>query len=58
MLDSSGPDLMHILKEMASEMQNLSVQSSFSDDENVRDFMAQLCNIDSRNFLTPAELLE
>ncbi|PNF19482.1 hypothetical protein B7P43_G02341 [Cryptotermes secundus] len=58
MLDSSGPDLMHILKEMANEMQNLSVQSSFSDDDNVRDFMAQLCNIDSRNFLTPAELLE
>jgi hypothetical protein len=58
MLDYSGPDLMHILKEMADEMQNRSVQSSFSDDENVQDFMAQLRNIDSRNFLTPAELLE
>jgi replication-associated recombination protein RarA len=58
MLDYSGPDLMHILKEMADEMQNQSAQSSFSDDENVRDFMTQLCNTDSRNFLTPAELLE
>jgi hypothetical protein len=58
MLDYSDPDLLHILKEMADEMQNQAVQSSFSDDENVRDFMTQLCNIDSRNFVTPAELLE
>jgi hypothetical protein len=58
MLDYSGPDLIHILKELADEMQNQSVQRSLSDDENVRDFMAQLCNIGSWNFLTPAELLE
>jgi hypothetical protein len=58
MEDYSGPDLMHILKEMADEMQSQSVQSSFSDEENVQDFMAQLCKIDSRNYLTPAELLE
>jgi hypothetical protein len=58
MSDYSGPDLLHKWKEMADEMQNQSVQSSFSDNEDIRDFIAQLCNIDSRNFLTPAELLE
>jgi replication-associated recombination protein RarA len=58
MMDDSGPDLMQILKEMSDEMQRQSGQSSFSVDENVRDFMALLCKTDSRNVLTPAELLE
>jgi hypothetical protein len=58
MVDYSGPDLMQMLKEIADEVQSQSVQSSFSDDETVRDFMAQLCKIDSRSFLTSAELLE
>jgi hypothetical protein len=59
MLDYSEPDLMHILKEMAYEMQNQSVHNSLSNDTDIQDFMTLLCqNIDSRNILTPAELSE
>ncbi|XP_021923115.1 putative leucine-rich repeat-containing protein DDB_G0290503 isoform X2 [Zootermopsis nevadensis] len=58
MLDCSEPDIMGILKEMAYEMQNQSAHN-LSDDTDVQDFMALLCqNIDSRNILTPAELSE
>jgi hypothetical protein len=54
MSDCSEPDIMHILKEMAYDMQNQS-----SDDTDIREFMTMLCqNIDSRNILTPAELSE
>ena len=56
---NSGPDLMHILKEMIDEICNQSVHNSLSGDIDVRDFMMLLCqHIDARNILTPAELSE
>jgi hypothetical protein len=58
-LDSSGPDLVRVLKEMADEICDESLHNSLSGDTDVRDFIMLLCqHIDARNILTPAELLE
>ena len=58
-LDSSGPDLIRILKEMVDEICDESLHNSLSGDTDVRDFIVLLCqHIDARNILTPAELSE
>lgn len=58
-LDSSGPDLIRILKEMANEICDESLHNSLPGDTDVRDFIMLLCqHIDARNILTPAELTE
>jgi len=58
-LNSSGPDLVRILKELADEVCDESLHNSLSGDTDVRDFIMLLCqNIDARNILTPAELSE
>jgi hypothetical protein len=58
-LDSSGPDLIRILKEMADEICDESLHNSLSGDTNERDFIVLLCqHIDARNILTSAELSE
>lgn len=58
-LDSSGPDLIRILKGMADEICDESLHNSLSGDTDVRDFIMLFCQrIDTRNVLTPAELSE
>jgi hypothetical protein len=58
-LDSSDPDLLRILKEMANQICDESLCNSLPGDTDVQDFIMLLCqSIDARNILTPAELSE